>query len=145
MIPDAAVELVKKEEGLRLKPYLCPAGYPTIGYGHVIPSLNHPPITREEAERLLRADLAWACAAALKYCPVLASEDPRRLAAITSFTFNLGTGRLKASTLRRTINARNWPESERQLKRWKYAGARVLPGLVKRRQREADLLMLRTG
>lgn len=143
LIPDAAVALVKREEGLRLKPYLCPAGFPTIGYGHVLPSLDHPPITREEAEALLRSDMAYAAHAVLRYCPVLATEDPRRYAAIISFTFNLGAGRLRASTLRRRINQRDWPEAEHELKRWHFIGAFPSEALYKRRCREADLFMLR--
>jgi lysozyme len=145
IVPPQAVALVKREEGLVLHPYRCPAGWPTIGYGHVIPSMDHPNITHAEAERLLVGDLAIAQAATVKYCPGLAVADPRRLAAIVSFTFNLGSGRLRTSTLRKRINERNWPAAERELKRWKYAGAKVLPGLVRRRQREADLLMLRVA
>jgi lysozyme len=69
---------------------------------------KHPPITEAEAEVYLARDLQSALAATLRYCPVLATEPEKRLAAIVDFTFNLGAGRLQTSTLRRRINQRDW-------------------------------------
>lgn len=144
-----AVRIIAFEEGLRLKPYLCPAGYWTIGYGHVIvpqkAGPTTPAITREQAEALLMSDCKRFFLAAIKYCPVLLDEPPARLAAVTSFAFNVGDAALKASTLRRKINAREWEDAEYQLNRWTRAGARKLPVLVARRKREAEYLMLRKG
>ena len=125
------VELVKRAEGWRSAPYICPAGYPTIGYGHVIPSLAHPPISLEEGELLLKADLRTARKWASRYCPGLDNE--RRLAALVDFTFNLGGGRLKTSTLRRKVNAERWEEAGDQLNKWVFGGGRKLAGLVARR------------
>jgi lysozyme len=71
----------------------------------------------------------------------LASEPERRLAAIVDFTFNLGAGRLQASTLRRQINQRDWPAAASELSRWVYGGGKVLPGLVTRREAEAAWLL----
>jgi lysozyme len=68
-------------------------------------------------------------------------ESADRLAANVDFTFNLGAGRLEASTLRRRINNHDWPSAALELKRWVYGGARVLHGLVARRQAEVTLLM----
>jgi Phage lysozyme len=72
--------------------------------------------------------------------PGLINETAERLAAIIDFAFNLGAGNLKASTLRRKINAGDWHEVPAQLMRWNKAGGRVLRGLTLRRQAEADLI-----
>jgi len=120
-------------------PYICPAGYPTIGYGHLCDP-KHPPITEVEAEAYLAQDLKVALAATLRYCPVLATEPEGRLAAIVDFTFNLGAGRLQTSTLRRRVNQRDWPAVAMELRRWVYGGGKMLPGLVARRDLEARLV-----
>jgi lysozyme len=148
-VPQAAVDLAKQFEGFhrvpkvdpqrRAYPYLCPAGYWTIGYGHLCDP-KHPPITEAEAEVYLARDLVTALNATLRFCPVLATEPEERLAAIVDFTFNLGAGRLQTSTLRRRVNQRDWVGATDQLKRWIYGGGKVLPGLVIRRQAEQVLL-----
>ena len=94
----------------------------------------------EEGEAYLAADMSDALNATLRYCPVLATEPEGRLAAIVDFTFNLGAGRLQASTLRRRVNQRDWPGAAQELSRWIYGGGRVLPGLVLRREAEISLL-----
>lgn len=148
-VPKAAVELAKRFEGFhrvpkndpgRAYPYVCPAGYHTIGFGHLCKP-DHLPITEAEAEVYLTEDLMTALAATLRYCPVLATEPEGRLAAIVDFTFNLGAGRLQTSTLRRRVNQRDWVGAVDQLKRWVYGGGKVLPGLVIRRQAEQVLLL----
>ncbi|MBF4088806.1 lysozyme [Burkholderia pseudomallei] len=147
-VPQAAIDLAKQFEGFhrvpkadpgRAHPYICPAGYWTIGYGHLCDP-KHPPITEAEAEVYLARDLEIALNATLRYCPVLATEPEGRLAAIVDFTFNLGAGRLQASTLRRRINQRDWPSAGLELRRWVYGGGKVLRGLVTRREAEAVLL-----
>ncbi len=147
-VPTTAIELDKCFEGFhwvaradpgRAQPYICPAGYWTIGYGHLCDP-KHPPITEAEAESYLAGDLQTALAATLRYCPVLAAEPEGRLAAIVDFTFNLGAGRLQSSTLRRRINLRDWNAAGRELRRWVYGGGKVLPGLVARRESEVSLL-----
>ena len=149
VVPHAAIDLAKRFEGFERKakrgveitaiPYICPAGFWTIGYGHLCDP-KHPPITEAEAEVYLLRDLQTALAATLRCCPVLATEPDGRLAAIVDFTFNLGAGRLQTSTLRRRINQRDWVAAELELCRWVYGGGRVLPGLVARRGAEAALL-----
>ena len=147
-VPQAAVMLAKRFEGFhrvpkndpgRAFPYICPAGYHTIGFGHLC-ERDHPPITEAEAEAYLAADLMIALTATLRYCPMLATEPEGRLAAIVDFTFNLGAGRLQTSTLRRRINQRDWPSAGQELSRWVYGGGRVLPGLCARRQAEISHL-----
>lgn len=147
-VPQVAIDLAKRFEGFhrvpkndpgRAYPYICPAGYPTIGYGHLCDP-KHPPITEDEAEAYLAADLQVALAATLRYCPVLATEPEKRLAAIVDFTFNLGVGRLQTSTLRCRVNQRDWVSAISELRRWVYGGGKVLSGLVVRREVEAGLL-----
>lgn len=147
-VPPQAIALAKQFEGFhrvpkhdpaRAHPYICPAGYWTIGFGHLCQP-EHPPITEVEAEEYLAQDLGVALKATLKYCPVLATEPEGRLAAIVDFTFNLGAGRLQTATLRRRINQRDWPSVASELRRWVHGGGRVLPGLVARRETEARFL-----
>ena len=95
----------------------------------------------EEGEAYLAADMADALRATLRFCPVLATESERRLAAIVDFTFNLGPGRLQTSTLRRRVNQRDWQGAASELKRWVYGGGVILPGLVTRRAANAALLL----
>lgn len=148
-VPQAAIDLAKRFEGFhrvpkhdpqRAYPYICPAGYWTIGYGHLCDQ-SHPAITENEAEGYLAQDLKTALQATLRYCPVLATEPEKRLAAIVDFTFNLGAGRLQLSTLRRRVNQRDWSAAAFELKRWVRGGGRVLPGLVARRKAESSLLL----
>lgn len=148
-VPQAAVELAKRFEGFhrvpkndplrRAHPYICPAGFWTVGFGHLCKP-DHPPITETEAEFYLAQDLMTALTATLRYCPVLATESESRLAAIVDFTFNLGAGRLQTSTLRRRINQREWSCAAQELRRWVYGGGQILPGLVARRDGEIRLL-----
>ena len=145
MIRDDCVDLVKRFEGLHklrgdlVYPYICPAGYPTIGYGTLVPSMDHPPVTPEEAERLLMVELEACNRAALRMSPVLAGH-PARLSAITSFIYNLGSGRYKTSTLKKRVDVENWAEAGKEIRRWIFGGGRKLPGLVLRREAEARLL-----
>lgn len=108
-------------EGFRASPYLCPAGYPTVGYGHRVPSLEWPTITREDARVLLLADLADCWRSALVLCPTLADSGVHRGAAIVDFVFNLGAEKLKTSTLRRAVNAQDWAWAAKENKRWVFA------------------------
>jgi len=147
-VPKAAVDLAKRFEGFhrvpksdpdRAHPYVCPAGFWTIGYGHLCVQ-THPPISQAEGEAYLTRDLVTALDATLRFCPVLATQPEGRLAAIVDFTFNLGAGRLQTSTLRRRINQRDWIAAGKELRRWVYGGGKVLPGLVTRRSAEVALL-----
>lgn len=144
VVPQAAIDLAKRFEGFhrvpkhdpgRAHPYVCPAGYWTIGYGRLCDP-RHPPISETQAEAYLAQDLMTAMKATLRYCPVLSSEPESRLAAIIDFTFNLGAGRLQTSTLRLRVNQRDWQGVALELRRWVYGGGRVLPGLVLRRSAE---------
>lgn len=156
---DVAVALCKQFEGLHrvgrdglIYPYLCPAGYPTIGWGTVYkPSgkkvtMEDPPITRDIADAWLMDELQRVCASAVtRLCPELfawsiQNGQWRQFSAIADFTYNLGSGRLQTSTLRRKLRALDWEGAQEQLKLWVRGGGKVLPGLVKRRDAEAKLL-----
>lgn len=152
VIPDSGIAIVKQFEGLHtvvatrpvvtVAPYVDPVGILTIGYGHtgkdVVPGMR---ITGDEAEQLLMTDMARFVEAALRLCPRLWIEPPDRLAAITSFAFNLGAGRLQTSTLRRRVNEGDWVAAHAELQRWVFAGGKKLPGLIARRAAEGQLLL----
>lgn len=134
-------ELIRRFEGLRLKPYADAVGVPTVGYGHTGPAvtLRSPPVTPTVAEALMLEDAERACLAALKASPGLAGNEDE-LSAVADFIFNLGASRYRASTLRRKVNAGEWADAREEIRRWVYAGGRKLPGLILRRQAEAALL-----
>lgn len=141
-----ACVIARQFEGLYLRPYLDPVGIPTLGYGAtfyedgVRVSLTDSPITRERAEQLLRWEMTKCVDTALRLCPQLRQWGTRPTAAIADFTFNLGSGRLSASTLRKAIAANDPAWAKRELMRWVYAGGKVLRGLVRRRTAECTLI-----
>lgn len=141
MISDLLLSLIRKFEGLRLKVYRCPAGVPTIGYGHTGKEVHMamPPITREVAEEMLQQDAAVFVMAASVQSPVLWFDEAKQ-AAIADFCFNLGISRYKISTLKRRVNAGDWDGAQEELQKWVWGGGKKLPGLVLRRQAEARLL-----
>jgi lysozyme len=132
-------------EGLFLKPYRCPANVPTIGRGTTrYPdgrkvTMQDPPITVAKADLMLDYEMKKSLSSAIKYCPVLLVSD-EKWGSIADFVYNLGAGNLQCSTLRRKINAGDWPGARKELMKWVRGGGRVLPGLVKRRAIEASLL-----
>ena len=142
---EIAAELCKRFEGFRSRPYLCPAGVATIGYGSVrypdgsAVTLFDAPITRERAAELLLSDLRRSrLPAVLQLCP--GADTPERIAALVDFAYNLGTGALRSSTLRKRVNAGSWEAVPVELRKWVRGGGRVLPGLVRRRDAEAALV-----
>jgi lysozyme len=141
-----AADLCRFFEGFSSKPYICPAGYPTIGYGTVYKpdgtkvTMQDEPISKELANDWLMRELEHNyMAGVLKASPILIANK-RLLAAITDFAYNLGVGRYRASTLKRRVDANDLLGVETELKKWVRGGGKVLPGLVKRRQAEIDLL-----
>ena len=137
--PKNAIEIAKVFEGYSSRAYLCPAGFWTIGYGHLC-GKDHPPVTMNQEEAYLRADMDMALAGAIRHCPGLLLEKEEVLGAIVDFVFNLGAGRLKSSTLRRRINQRRWSDAVKELKKWVYGGGIKLRGLELRREAEAAYL-----
>lgn len=143
---EVAAALARRFEGCYPRPYLCPAGVPTIGYGATYyedgrrVTLHDAPITRDRANALL----LWMVRtrylpAVINLCPRVTC--PKRLAALIDFAFNLGAGQLKVSTLRKRVNADRWADVPRELRKWNKGGGRVLRGLVKRREAEVALVL----
>jgi lysozyme len=131
----AGIDLIKRYEGFVSKPYLCPAGVWTVGYGSTRGvTRDTPPVTKEQAEELLRRDVESAEAAVMRLCPSLKKQN--RFDAIVSFTFNLGSAALQRSTLRQKINRNEHLDVPAELLKWVWAGGRRLPGLVARRAAE---------
>lgn len=148
-VPEQLVELVKRSEGFQrvvrrqptitAVPYVCPAGYWTIGYG-ILCQKYHPPISLEEGEAMLARVLPTYLTHALRLSPLLVGEGEARVSAIADFVFNLGPTRYAASTLRRRVNQRDWNAAAVEIRKWVWGGGRRLPGLVRRRELEAQLL-----
>jgi lysozyme len=143
---DIAAALCKQFEGFRGKPYLCPAGVATIGYGSTYyadgrkVALTDPPMSEPDASTLLLQELHHTyLPGVLRQCPILLTDE-RKCNAIVDFAYNLGAGRLQTSTLKRKINDQDWDAAQEQLMLWTKGGGRVLPGLVKRRSAEVALL-----
>ena len=130
--------LVKHFEGLYLDAYLCPAGVPTIGYGHTAGIKMGQTISRAQADALLVEDMIEAGAAVDRMVKVTLS--PAQRGALASFVFNLGEGRFRTSTLLKKLNKGDFEGAALQLRLWVKATVRgekvTLPGLVKRRGAE---------
>ena len=136
-----AVELIKRFEGFRPKPYRCSAGVWTIGYGTTFLDgkpvcATTPEVDEETAARLLTLTAAAIDVRIAKRGP---ASSAGQLAALTSFAYNFGTGALFGSTLFRAHLQGDRDKVASEFPKWKFAGGRVLPGLVLRRAAEANL------
>ena len=149
-----AIEGIKKDEGVRTKPYRCPALLWTVGVGHVIDP-NHikvklderkniplPPewdrvLSMAEVDAILAADLATFERGVLRLCPSGLTQG--RFDALVSFSFNVGLGNLQRSTIRMKHNRGDFEGAAEGFMAWTKAGGKELPGLVKRRKHERAL------
>jgi lysozyme len=132
--------LIKQFEGFSAVPYVCPAGYLTIGYGHVMTKAERATLSRvstQQADNFLITDVRIAERAVSQFITVALTQN--QFDALVSFTFNLGAGCLQRSTLRRVLNRGDVEAVPVQLRRYVWAGGRKLPGLVRRRAAEAML------
>ena len=141
-ISKAGLDLIKQFEGLYLKAYRCPAGVPTIGYGHTAGVAMGQTITQQQADDYLRRDVRQFERAVARLVSVPLTQG--QFDALVSFAFNLGEGALAQSTLLRLLNAGDYAGAAAQFDRWNKAGGRVLPGLVRRRAAERALFESRT-
>jgi lysozyme len=140
-VTDEGLALIKRFEGFSASPYLCPAGWWTIGWGAVRGGRGEPvtaatpPVTDEEAEALLRRDICLAERAVLRLISVPLADE--QFDALVSFTFNLGSGALQRSTLRLKVNREEHADVSAEFLKWVWGGGRRLPGLMRRRESEA--------
>ena len=138
------LDLIAEFEGLSLKPYLCSAKVPTIGYGSTFyengtkVKLTDAPITKQRAEQLLKntADKFAEKVAVLITKPITQNQ----FNALVSFAFNVGVSALKVSTLLKLVNNNpNDANIAKEFLRWNKAGGRVVQGLTNRRIKESAL------
>ena len=128
---------IKHFESFSSQVYVCPGGHRTIGYGHVLkPGEKAQKITKDKAKTLLDNDLFEARYGVSRLIKVPLA--PYQWDALTSFTFNVGTGALQSSRLRQCVNAEEHDEVPQEFLRWVYAGGRKLKGLVHRRTLESQ-------
>lgn len=144
-VTQEGIDLIKYFEGFEEEVYLDAVGLPTIGYGHLLTKQELAEgtftngISKIEAEYLLSKDVHFAERAVLRLIRVPLSNG--QFDALVSFTFNLGSGSLQRSTLRRKLNREEYYAIPNELMRWVNAGGRRLKGLVRRRQAESDLFL----
>ena len=133
--------LIKRFEGFAPEIYICPGGWPTIGYGHVVRKHERERFTdgidEATAEDLLRRDVETAERAVLRLIRVPLADG--QFDALVSFAFNLGSGALQRSTLRRKVNREEHGTVPAEFRRWVWAGGRKLKGLIRRRDAEVAL------
>ena len=151
-----ALELIRHHEGVRFKPYRCPARLWTVGVGHVIvpdhaktpfderlnlklPKEWNRQLTMEEVDAILQNDLKRFEAGVRKLCPSNLSQS--RLDALVSFSFNVGLGNLQRSSIRMRHNRGDFAGAADEFMKWTKAAGKVLPGLVKRRTDERNLYL----
>lgn len=135
--------IIRKYEGLRLRAYICPSGLATIGYGATFYENGSrvqmgDVITIERADKLLHMQVKLFADEVKR---VVNSEiNENQLGALTSFCFNVGGAAFGKSTLAKKVNKNpNDPTIRDEFMRWTRGGGKVLPGLVKRREEEANL------
>ena len=154
-----AIEGIKKDEGVRLRPYRCPALLWTVGVGHVIDP-NHirlklderkglaipdgwdRTLTMDEVNDILAKDLVTFERGVLRLCPEGLTQG--RFDALVSFSFNVGLGNLQRSTIRMKHNRGDFEGAAESFVQWTKAGGKELPGLVKRRKHERALYLSET-
>jgi len=153
----ATIELIKHHEGVRLRPYRCPALLWTIAVGHVIdpthatvkyeerralpiPAGWDRTLTMDEVDQILGQDLRRFERGVVRLCPA-AVGNQGIFDSCVSFAFNVGLGNFQRSTLRMKTNRGDFEEAAEEFMKWTKAGGRVLPGLVKRRRDERALYL----
>ena len=148
--------MIKHHEGVRYKPYRCPAKLWTIGVGHVLyPAQGALPLdqrdafqlkpehnrtfSKDEVDGILSADLQRFEAGITKLFPMVLT--PGQNDALVSFAFNLGLGGVQRSTLRQKVLRGEIEEASNEFLKFTRGGGKILPGLVKRRKDECSLFL----
>ena len=136
-ISNEGLSLIKKFEGCELNAYKCAAGVPTIGYGSTHGIEMGMSISKSRAEELLLEDIAKFEEHVKNNVKVPLNQN--QFDSMVSWTFNLGGGNLKSSTLLKVLNGSDYTDVPNQIKRWNKANGKVLEGLIRRREAEALL------
>ena len=151
-----ALEVIRHHEGVRTKPYQCPALLWTIGVGHVIdPNHGRIPLTERKAlpipegwnrtitmgevDDILRDDLNRFERGVERFCPVPLTQG--QFDALVSFSFNVGLGTLQRSTLRQKVLRGEMEGAADEFLKYTIGGGKVLKGLVTRRNDERALFV----
>ena len=138
-----AIDLIKQFEGFRSKAYQDSVGVWTIGYGTT--RINGQPvkagmtITEDQALQLVQQEVNKLWSQIEQILRVNLNQN--QMNALVDFAYNLGFNALKTSTLMNKVNTGDFNGAASQFSRWVYAGGKVLPGLVKRREAEKQLFL----
>jgi lysozyme len=142
-VSDNCLKIIREFEGFKSKPYLCPAGVPTIGYGSTryangtAVKLTDPSITEGQADEIMQATLGQYEDAVNRY--VTASINQNQFDALVDFAYNAGAQNLRTSTLLKRLNQGDYAGAAAQFDVWVNGGGKKLPGLVRRRASERTL------
>ena len=145
LISNKGIELIKGFEGFMSHPYLDVAMVPTIGYGtthynHRAVSLSDAAISEKTATYLLRTQVDEVYGRAVNhYVQVPLTQN--QFDALVSFTYNLGVGAFRNSTLLRDINSGKIHEAYTEFHKWTHANGKIVKGLVVRRRKESELFL----
>lgn len=141
-ISGRGIDFIKRWEGFRATPYYCSGGVLTIGWGHTKTAKNYNRITKLQGEELLVGDLRVYENYVKKYVTV--SLNQYQYDALVSFCFNLGGEALRTSSLKRVLNEGNYRSAANWFPRYCYAGKKMLPGLLARRNQEKSMFLTGT-
>lgn len=133
-----ALPIIKQFEGCKLKAYKCPAGIWTIAYGHTLNVKAGDTCTQAQADAWLAAEYDAFESGVMR----LVANHPttaNQLAALVSFSYNLGLHALAGSTLLKKHIGGYYAAASLEFGKWNKAGGVVLNGLTKRRAAEAEL------
>lgn len=142
---EKCLKMLAHHEGVRQKPYKCPAGLWTVGVGHLIgdgkslPDAWNRTFSLEEVYAILAKDVTRFERGVEKYISIQLTQG--EFDALVSFAFNLGLGTLQKSTLRQKLNRGDKEGAIESLLKYNKAGGKILKGLDNRRKDEAALFL----
>ena len=145
-ISENGLKLIKKFEGLSLKPYLCSAGVPTIGWGNTFyenmkkVTLQDETITEERADSLFNFLVTTNFVNVVNRL-VVVDINQNQFDALVSFVYNLGSGNFEKSTLLKKVNQEDFIGASLEFEKWNRSSGKVLNGLTKRRLSEIELFL----
>lgn len=136
-ISEEGISLIKKFEGCKLRTYLDAVDVPTIAYGRTKDVKIGDICTQQQAEDWLEEELVEYEGYVEK--AVTVPLEQHHFDSLVSWTYNLGPSNLTRSSMLRVLNASDYDNVPEQIMRWNKAGGRVLAGLVRRREAEAEM------